>query len=972
MTGDFIATLAATLVAAPLREKILIVPSHRVGRQWLDQAAVACGGVVNVRTTSIARLMLDLAEPELRRRSLRVGSRQEKVRLVAKAMQEVAAAMAGDGYFTRLPVTLDLAERFLTTLEELESAGVAAGPALLTGVTVPAKATELAGLLRRYAAARRAAGMAGPVDIQRAALAALAGMETATPLLVVPSSLLDEAPPLAWNFLSRWPNRDRVVLEDDGEEMSEPPACYVADSVADEVREVFRRLQQAGVPLDQAEVVCTDSAGYIPVLCAVGLEIFGGRPEELPLTFHNGIPAGFSRPARLVEAWLGWLETDCSGEGLARLVASGLLGDGWTRIAPTVSATRLAARLRFLPLDGGIEGYRARLGDAAESDLRRAETWLVEWLAAVVPVAPDSGVDCRTPDRFLAAATALLTATGDGDGKLDGYVRRALLDAIEQWQPFADWPGFDPLAWLRGTTRRLQVMGLGPMPGHLHVSDLATGGHAGRQHLFILGLDDSRYPGSARQDPVLLDRERATISNGLLRSGRRRDRRERALRRLLARTGGYGTCSHARLDTDGRDLFPSGMFTTLAGTADSPRAALRPDAADACLTPRDDWLHLLLASRGNGLTAACLEPWFPHLAAGRRALTARATPAFTAYDGHVPEAGQDWQRDERTLSPTDLELMASCPQDFFFRRVLAIAPPERYRPQPGQWLAGNVRGSLLHDLFQEFLTVLAERDQRVDSHTLRDHRQTLFRLLEQALRRERRRTPPHDDLACRREEAEMREACEIFLLSEVYRQAVGRPVCFEAALGGAKEEAPPWNRMQPVVLRPDAGVPLRLRGRVDRIDRLADHGGLVIIDYKTGRSKRYSTADPFRQGRHLQPLLYTHMLETALAEAGRPEPVQAFLYFFPMPRDDGRPVRYSRDQLGREGLAIVATLADMLHRGCFPFTTDGDDVAHSDYAPLYPQPLELARAAAKKAAAAPELAGWARLRGLVASGEEGS
>ena len=50
--------------------------------------------------------------------------------------------------------------------------------------------------------------------------------------------------------------------------------------------------------------------------------------------------------------------------------------------------------------------------------------------------------------------------------------------------------------------------GLGPRGGCLHVAHVLAGGHSGRPHTFIVGLDDGRFPGVGLQDPILLDEER--------------------------------------------------------------------------------------------------------------------------------------------------------------------------------------------------------------------------------------------------------------------------------------------------------------------------------------------------------------------------------------------------------------------------------------------------------------------------------
>lgn len=961
----FIDELVRVLSDDPLREKILLCPSRRAGRQWLDRAAMRCGGVVNVRVATVKRLIQDFAEGPLRARGLRPASVEERLRLVGSALARASRDNPGSGYFSRLPASLVFCETLLASLEELEAARLRDGERLSAGIGLRDKAEELAWLLRRYREAKRAARLAGGADVAAAALSALPGGGPDTPLLILPASLALDAGPGERRFIRRWPGECRRELPEDEGPCRADAVFVAADCVADEAREALRRVQRLALPLDRVEVVLPDQETYVPALCAAGLEAFGGKIEDLPFTFNGGVPAFYSRPARLLASWLEWLEAGTPPALLADIVDAGLLsGNGLP--GASAPACRFAERLRALPINGAPDDYRRELRreTAGSSPIAAA---LAGALDDILPPPARGGAapDLASAPGVLRAARDLLRRGEEDDGKLDAYARTALREAILAWLPHCDWPGFNAVSWLRRLAEGLRVMGMGPLPGRLHVSDLMNGGHSGRPCVFILGLDDTRHPGGARQDPVLLDRERRALSRNLEQSGAGRDRRERALDRLLARLEGQVFLSYARRDSGrNRELFPAPAYLRLrddrAASPETP--TLRPDAPDACLLSRDDWLHALLAKRGTALTALDLAPWFPHPARGAAAAAARESDRFTEWDGRVPEAGREYLEERRPVSPTDLETLAACPLDFFFKRVLRIRPPERYEHRPGRWLEGNERGSLLHDVFQNFLEELTASGGTVDADSLDGCRDRLLAHLEAAVRRQRRLKPPRDALAFERERAELYEAAAIFLFEEVGRQKRGRPICLEAALGGAAEDRPPWNRVRPVELTLDSGAVLTLRGRVDRVDRLRDHGGLVIWDYKTARSANFSRRDPFDSGRHLQPLLYTRMLETVLAEEGIPEPVRGFSYFFPMPRDEGRTLTYDRDMLREGGTEILEALSSLLASGCFPFGVDKADAVFSEYLAVHGDIAALAGAARRKALADPALAAWAELR----------
>lgn len=965
---DFIANLAAAIAREPLRETILVAPSHRTGRQWLDRVALATGGFVNVRTSTMRRLMLDLAEPVLKRRGLRPATHPEALAITGRALAETAALAERNGYFSNLESSLSLVEILAASLNEADAAGVGEPDRLRDAVANQAKGNELASLAQAGARLRRQAGLAASADIHGAALARLADMGETTPLLLMPAESLSDLTAQEKAFWRRWPDNAKAAIPPGDGQCRAETAAFTADHAADEAREVFRLLQDWEMPYDRVEVVCLDSETYVPALCAAGLELFGGRPEELPVTFTNGLPGRQTRPARLLVAWLDWLEQGLPPEGLARMVESGLLAATGVRR----QAGAVASRLRALPLTGDLGDYRRRLtarrdGDPAASAL--AGLWGV--VDAIVPRDASGNPDARNNPNLLERAKTLLDLTSHGDGKLDAYARSGLADAVALWLPNADWPGFNAAEWLRRTLDRLHVMGLGPMPGRMHVSDLMNGGHSGRACTFILGMDDSRFPGTSRQDPALLDRDRKALSPSLPLSPESRRRREKALDSLLAGLRGKVVFSFARTDhASGRELFPSAAFTKLTRELpESSIATLVPDTLEKALCRRDEWLSELCPKEGNAVALADVGPWFPNLAAGERAAAARMAAAFGPYDGNVPEAGAEFDQDNprSVVSPTDMEVLAACPYEFFLRRVLRIKPPERYAPEPGRWLQGNARGSLLHDVFQNFIAAAGERGIVIAAGETGEAAHLLRELLESELAAYRRDFPPIDALACRREEREIRQAADIFLNTEIERRTLGRPVCAEMAIGvKAYGAGSPWDREEPVNLEVTPGQTMRFRGRIDRVDRLDNNGGLVIIDYKTGRSDKYRFADPFRRGQNLQPLLYTHMLEQALRERGAPEPVRQFAYYFPMPRDEGRTVSYKRAELGRDGMEIVSVLIDMLRDGCFPFTVDAADVGFSDYLPIYGNVDATATSIREKAlsGANPGLSAWAGLRGL--------
>ena len=96
----------------------------------------------------------------------------------------------------------------------------------------------------------------------------------------------------------------------------------------------------------------------------------------------------------------------------------------------------------------------------------------------------------------------------------------------------------DPLGLLTVAPER-------PRPGHLYACRLSQSGYAGRAHLFIVGLEEGRVFAGSTEDPVLLDEERARISEDLTRSTDRIDEAVYGVLSRLAVSGAHATFSYA-------------------------------------------------------------------------------------------------------------------------------------------------------------------------------------------------------------------------------------------------------------------------------------------------------------------------------------------------------------------------------------------------------------------------------------------
>lgn len=793
-------------------------------------------------------------------------------------------------------------------------------------------------------------------------------------------------------------------------------SLFAAVGEANEVREALRRCLAAHTSLDEVEFVCTDSDTYGPLVrdalgrLADGRSDDGADSEEAPprfeATYADGLPVRLSRPGRALAAWLEWSRSDHPQLQLVRMLADGLLAAPGDDADPGNRAA-LARELRSLPVLFGLDRYltgaeealeaaRRRQGSGAvldehgetlvpddelEGQVARLETlraWLRETVLRACPAAE------ATPVELLGAAARWVTEVAWSRTDLDRYARDVLAKRIEDVRSVlaegaTDTPAaFDAWSLLAELVKSARVVGVGPQPGRLHVSSLASGGHSGRRHTFVLGLDDGRFPGAGLQDPLLLDTERRGLADDLPTAAGELEERSANLARLLAGLRGEVTLSFPLYDVvEGREAFPASAMVSayrlLTGRLEAgqesllaevqPGAAFLPDEPHRALDSGELEAWRLIREPGADLPAVLLADR-PHLARGLKAREARASDAHTRYDGRIAELAST---DDPThpagpvLSAGRLETAGACPLRYFFRHVLGVAPLDEPTVEGDRWLDAMQQGTLLHQVFCDFLRRLAGRPGPIAPM---DHADLLQRVLESHIADYRERYPPASPAAYEVQRAELEESCRLFLRAESEYFEGRRPAYMEVTVGMWPEGVgTDLDRNSPLAVVLSEDVSLRVRGKIDRIDRVdGDPVSWALWDYKTGSSWRYEQDPPLFQGRVLQSVVYWLMAESLLAGRG---PVSEVGYTFPSPKGKGLRIGYHPEDLA-EGRTVLSRLARLIADGAFCQTNDKGDCHFCDYAAVCGVPEENA-AAGGRMLASPDndhLAGLRVLRGL--------
>ncbi len=1018
--NTFIRALAEVCRERLLIEKWLIAPSLRVGHQWL--AATASGGqpAVNLRVKTLLHVALDLAGPAMARDGLSLLNTVDGQVLMGRIWARLATE---DGYLLRLEPTQGLLESVLSSLRDVRLAALHPNALQAEAFEVPVKGRELARLLETYVEELAAANRVDHADVLHLATRRLREDPAALgeALLLVAEdmelthrerTLLHAVPQeqIAWMpvdepctplphqpqeptdlSLLRWLPRpgDAPIVSDRPADACDGTARVVrAVGEANEVRGALRQILAEGVPLDEVEFLHPDRETYVPLVyeLVAGLRHeHGGAEEPLPVTFAEGLPARMTRPGRALRAWLAWQREGYPQATLVRMVQDGLLtapeSDGAIRFARLANLLRAVPigleRDRYLPaIDRKLDALRRRAERATsprddageptgpspkELDAQAKELGTVRQLVASV-LDPTPAADASQAD-VLAGARTFIEELARAANVDDEYARRALLDEVEllgAWFANGETAAqVDVRAWLAELPRSVRIKGSGPQPGRLHVDHVMSGGHSGRPHTVVLGLDDSRFPGQGAQDPVVLDEERQKLSDALpTAAGRLQEKLDR-FARLLARLRGRVTLSYSCRDLEGdRETFASPVllaaYRILSGQRHGDHADLdawlptpesfAPSAPAASLDDADWWLWRMCGPQAVGNAVEIIREQFPRLERGRGRREHRSETSVTVYDGLVPDAGRDLDPaapDGPVLSASRLQTLGACPLRYFFRYVLDIEPPEELELDASRWLDPLAFGSLLHEVFCQFIRELRDDGRLPDFQRDREHLDTL---LARRVQHYLEDYPPPNDDAFRRQRRELERTAHTFLREEELLCDQSTPLYCEAALGlPADAVGTEIDTREPLPLTLPNGQSLRVRGRIDRIDQVGDpcRGIFAVWDYKTGSTYGYDRADPFRQGRVVQNLLSLRLTEARLRQTVAPDArVERFGYFFPGVRAHGERIAWTPEELA-PGRGVLARLAAVAASGCFLATNTTDDCRYCDYRSICGDDAEL-------------------------------
>ena len=403
--------------------------------------------------------------------------------------------------------------------------------------------------------------------------------------------------------------------------------------------------------------------------------------------------------------------------------------------------------------------------------------------------------------------------------------------------------------------------------------------------------------------------------------------------KILSGLQGSVTLSYSCRDLkEDRELFPSSLLLCIyrlitADYSGDYQALIRFLGEPTGFIPGSDSVSLndwewWLAQKHTRYGSDSVHASYQNLYEGEKAETKRNDDVLTEYDGWVPssEGTIDPLRGDVFLSSSRLENLSKCPFAYFIRYILGVEPLEEMEKDMGKWLDPLQRGQLLHTVFQNFMETLKAKGELPN---LKKHSAMLEAIAMAEVEAWKAEVPPASELAYNREVEDIKLTMEIFLKDEERHCQSREPCYFELSFGIGEETVPDISTEDPVEIKLKPKGSFKIRGRIDRVDRIGEHE-YEVWDYKTGSTWGYKDQGYLNQGKHLQHAIYSVATEILLRKKlDKKATVVRAGYFFPGPKGEGR--RIAKDQSIRKELyEVLGDLFEILQNGIFLATDDRD------------------------------------------------
>lgn len=588
--------------------------------------------------------------------------------------------------------------------------------------------------------------------------------------------------------------------------------CYGAPN---EVESILSDIY-AGKQLDECTIAVTDAATYSQLFYDYALLY------DIPITFGCGIPIANSNPARLTALYYKWITNGFFGTKAVNEMLSSDAFDRGKLFEQLSKNDEEFSRSTFIEMLGSLrltnnreinkrrlENFKQVIGEEAAlrskedtKDYRRFQKKL-----QCIPALEIAAEELALPaEEFISKYSYIRKGSGSNAEQLTMILDQAAAGTIyEELKVIRNSGVEQSVDEILPNILRLRVCTQRSEAGKLHVTGVNGAFASMRKNLYIAGLSASNYPGSPRENYLLLDSD-------------------------LNLFGPDAVCMTA----DGKVLRKRDQLLTLAHLASALGTEISVSYAGLNVSelkkdnPSSLIFELFREEHGQNTTAGELEEntrkvdyFEPAISVSR--LVGRAyTQGQKIIPGEPSEREENpfpWSL-EKAWSPTELDTFFGCPRRFMLAYLLGIPEPEDY--DPFEIMTALDTGILAHSLME----VLGGTSMS---------KEAFMKLSEEYFDRFLAGHPP--------------------LITENVYLVKGQ---FLDMMETAYEKDPHGEVVleeKDISCLHESGV--RIHGFPDRVEKL-DDGSYLVVDFKSGRRITHVQDDI---GTCLQVIIYAYLME---------------------------------------------------------------------------------------------------------------
>ncbi len=588
--------------------------------------------------------------------------------------------------------------------------------------------------------------------------------------------------------------------------------CYGAPNEVETVLEQIYKDKSA----DQCTIAVTDATTYGQLFFDYALLY------DLPVTFGTGIPIINSNPARLLSLYYAWMTSGFYGADAINDMLSNAAFDKpklyeqfperdedfrWSVFYETLGSLRFTTnesvnKKRLKDFEKAIEEELSALG---ESDGKNYKTVLRKKLC--LPCLEIMAKELALPTEvFISKYSYIRRGTETSKDqlvmKLDMAARSTIYEELKVIRESGIVQDTDSIIL---NILKSNVCVQRSEPGKLHVTSIDSAMTCIRKNLFIMGLSASKYPGSPRENYLLLDDDISHFGKAAeyLTSDERIKRKRTqlmTLARLAASLGTEAYVSYAGLNV----------------------SELKKDNASSMV------FELFKESSGISATSKELENTVEKIGYFKPAISLTRLvgdaynngKALTRSKGEAKDEGDTAWNLDKEYSPTALDTFFGCPRKFWLSYILGIPEPDE--TDPFEIISARANGTLAHELMEE----TGGSDIGEDD---------FMKLSEEYFDRYIAENPP---LIAENVDAVKEEFMD--MMETAYEMDPHREVALQE---------------EDIHCVHESGV--KLHGFPDRVEKLED-GSCLIVDFKTGRSLSHKQDDIETC---LQIVVYAYLME---------------------------------------------------------------------------------------------------------------